>query len=114
MHFLKKTCGLILVLSMINLTVSTAAFSQQNWYAKADITKNDPVITAPPEQKIPVETVEKKGGKAWLWVLLAVVVVGGGAAAAASAGGEEDSGGGSSGTTTTTNGGGTGDVTVSW
>jgi len=101
MHFLKKTCGLILVLSMINLTVSTAAFSQQNWYAKADITKNDPVITAPPEQKIPVETVEKKGGKAWLWVLLAVVVVGGGAAAAASAGGEEDSGGGSSGTRST-------------
>ena len=73
------------------------------------------VITAPPEEKIPVETVEKKGGKTWLWVLLGLAVVGGGIAALAGGGGDDGGGGSSSssdGGDTTTDG--FGDVTVSW
>lgn len=95
---------LILILLMFNLSFSSTV------YASADITENDPVITAPAEEKIPVETVKKKGGNTLLWVILAAVVIGGGAAAVA--GGGSDSGSSSSSSPTPSSD--TGDVTVSW
>ena len=79
-------------------------FCQENWYAKADITKNKPVIKSLPEKKIPVETVKGKegGGGKWLLALLGVALVGGIAAVAGGGGGGDDKGGD------------TGDVTMSW
>jgi len=93
------------VLLMVNLGVSSTAF------AKAGITKNKPVVLAPPEEKMPVETVEKKGGKTWLWALLGIVVVGG--AVAALAGGSEDSNDDDP-TPSPPPDTGEGDVTVTW
>ncbi len=99
-----------LSLCVFNFLMAGTVFSQENWYAKADITKNKPVIRTLPEEKIPVETVKaaksEGGGGSWLWAILGVALVGGIAAAA---------GGGSGG-----GGGGddddddTGNVTVSW
>jgi len=84
------------------------AFSQETWYAKADITKNKPVITSLPEEKIPVEIVKGKEGGSYklLWGLLGVALVGGIAAAVVSGG--DDGGGGDDDKTPT------GDVIVSW
>jgi hypothetical protein len=107
----KKLCILFLTICLLNLFLTGTVFSQQNYYAKADITKNRPVIKSMPEEKIPVEVIkepEKKGGNKWLWAILGVVAVGGLAAAAGGGGG--GGGGGSS-----DNGeSATGDVTVSW
>lgn len=98
---------LFLTLCVFNFLMAGPAFSQENWYAQADITKNRPVIKSLPEEKIPVETVKGKegGGGKWLWAILGVALVGGIVAAAGGGGG-----GGSDGPTTPT----TGNVTVSW
>ena len=88
------------------------AFCQENWYAKADITKNKPVIKSLPEEKIPVETVPGKegGGGSMLWVLLGAVLLGGAAAAAGGGGG----GGGGGGDGDVPPAPTTGDITVTW
>jgi len=100
---------LFLTLCVLNFFMTGTAFCQENWYAKADITKNKPVIKSLPEEKIPVETVPGKegGGSKLLWILLGVAAVGGVAAAA----GGGDSGGGGGGDDPPAS---TGDVTVSW
>ena len=97
---------LFLTLCVANFFMAGTAFSQENWYAKADITKNKPVIKSLPEEKIPVETVKGKegGGGKWLLGLLGVAIVGGIVAVAGGGGG----GGGGDDETPT------GDVTVSW
>jgi len=102
---------LFLSLSVLNLFLSGTVFSQENWYAKADITKNKPVIRSLPEEKIPVETVQaaqsEGGGGKWLWAILGVALVGGIAAAAGGGGG----GGGGGGDD---DDGDDGDVLISW
>ena len=112
MNRLQPIFILFLTLCVLNFFMVGTAFCQENWYAKADITKNKPVIKSLPEEKIPVETVPGKegGGSKLLWVILGVAAVGG---VAAVAGGGGDSGGGG--------GGGddppastTGTVTVTW
>jgi len=102
---------LFLTLCVLNFFMVGTAFCQENWYAKADITKNKPVIKSLPEEKIPVETVPGKegGGSKLLWVILGVAAVGG---VAAVAGGGGDSGGGDDDDPLPTPT--TGDVTVSW
>jgi hypothetical protein len=99
---------LFLTLCVINFFMVGTGFCQENWYAKADITKNKPVIKSLPETKIPVEIVKGKegGGSKLLWAILGVALVGGGIAAVAGGGG---GGGGSD-----DGGGDTGDVIVSW
>ncbi len=106
MSRLQTIFTLFLTLCVFNFFMVGTAFCQENWYAKADITKNKPVIKSLPEKKIPVETVKGKesGGGKWLLALLGVVLVGGVAAVAGGGGG----GGGDDG------GGDTGDVVVSW
>ena len=106
MNRLQTMFILFLTLCVLNLFLAGPVFSQQNWYAKLDITKNKPVVKALPEEKIPAEAA-KGGGSKMLWALLGVALVGGVAAAAGGGGG--DSGGGGGGGDTTT-----GDVTVSW
>jgi hypothetical protein len=107
----EKSFILFLTICVGNFFLTGTVFSQQNLYAKADITKNKPVIKSMPEEKIPVEVIkgpEKEGGNKWLWAILGVAAVGGLAAAAGGGGG--GGGGGSS-----DNGEpDTGDVTVSW
>lgn len=80
---------LFLTLCVFNFFMAGTAFSQQNLYAKADITKNKPVIKSLPEEKIPVETVPGKegGGNKLLWGLLGVGLLGGVAAAMGGGGG---------------------------
>jgi hypothetical protein len=97
---------LFLTLCVCNFFMTGTAFSQENWYAKTDITKNKPVIKSLPEEKIPVETVKGKkgGGGKYLWGLLGVALVGGIVAVAGGGGG----GGGGDDETPT------GDVIVSW
>ena len=106
MHSLKKLMALILVMLMANLSVSSVV------HAKAKITKNKPVVMAPPEVDIPVETVTKKGGSGWLWVLLGAAVVAGGVAVAGAGGSDDSSSSSSSGGSTPS--GETGNVSVSW
>ncbi len=62
---------LFLTLCVCNFFMVGTAFSQENWYAKADITKNKPVIKSLPEEKIPVEIVKGKegGGGKCLWAI---------------------------------------------
>ena len=98
---------LFLTLCVCNFLMAGTAFCQESWYAKADITKNKPVIKSLPEKKIPVETVKGKegGGGKWFWALLGVALVGGIAAVAGGGGG----GGGGDDTST-----GTGDVAITW
>ena len=105
MSILKKAIIMILVLLIVNLGISNTVF------AAAGITKNKPVVLAPPEEKIPVDKVEKKGGKTWLWVLLGAVVIGGGVAAMA---GGTSSSSSSSDNPAPAPSGTTGDVTVTW
>ena len=97
---------LFLTFCVFNFFMAGTAFSQQTWYAKADITKNRPVIKSLPEERIPVETVKGKegGSNKLLWGILGVALVGGIAAAAGGGGGGDDP------PVTPT----TGDVTVSW
>ncbi len=107
----KRWCVSFLSLCVLNFFLAGTVFSQENWYARADITKNKPVIRTLPEEKIPVETVkdvQAEGGSGkWLWAILGVALVGG-IAAAAGGGGGGSGGGGSGGDDDT------GDVTVSW
>ena len=100
---------LFLTLCVFNFFIVGTAFCQENWYAKADITKNKPVIKSLPEKKIPVETVKGKegGGNKLLWAILGVALVGGGIAAVAGGGGGSGGGGDDDGAPT-------GDVVVSW
>jgi len=100
---------LFLTLCVLNFLMTGTAFCQENWYAKADITKNKPVIKSLPEEKIPVETVPGKegGGSKLLWAILGVALVGG--AAAAAGGGDSGGGGGSDDPPAST-----GDVIVNW
>ena len=106
MSRLQRIFILFLTLCVCNFFMVGTAFSQESWYAKADITKNKPVIKSLPEEKIPVEIVNGKegGGGKWLWALLGVALVGG---IVAVAGGGGDGGGGD-------DDGPTGDVVVSW
>jgi len=110
MSRLHTTFILFLILCIFNFFMAGTVFSQENWYAKADITKNKPVVKSLPEEKIPVETVKGKegGGGKWLWALLGVALVGGVAAAAGGGGG----GGGDDPPPPLTPT--TGNVTVSW
>ena len=100
---------LFLTLCVFNYFMVGTAFCQETWYAKADITKNKPVIKSLPEKKIPVETVKGKegGGGKWILALLGVALVGG-IAAVAGGGGGGGGGGDDDG------GEDTGDVIVSW
>jgi hypothetical protein len=102
---------LFLTLCVGNFFMVGTAFCQESWYAKADITKNKPVIKSLPETKIPVETVKgKKGGSNTLLLgILGVVLVGGVVAVAAGGGG-----GGGGGDSSDDGGGDTGEVIVSW
>ncbi|RLC11631.1 MAG: hypothetical protein DRI24_18510, partial [Deltaproteobacteria bacterium] len=88
MSRLQTIFTLFLTLCVFNFFMVGTAFCQENWYAKADITKNKPVIKSLPEKKIPVETVKGKesGGGKWLLALLGVVLVGGVAAVAGGGG----------------------------
>ena len=81
MVILKNIAILLVVSLFIHMAVSGPAIAQQNWYAKAKITKHKPVLKAPPEEDIPVETIQKKGGGKWIWALLGVAAIAGGAAA---------------------------------
>jgi predicted phage tail protein len=110
MSLFKRTIGAVLILSVLGLYFPNISFARQGQYfARADskegITKHAPEILAPPEEKIPVEVVEKKKRKTWYWVLGGVVLVG--AIAAAGGGGGGGGGGGDGGSKT-------GDVKVSW
>jgi hypothetical protein len=108
MNRLKTIWILFLSLCVGSFFMAGTAFSQENWYATADITKNQPVIKSLPEEKIPVETVKgKEGGSSKiLWGILGVALVGGIVAVAGGGGG----GGGGGGDDDTP----TGDVNVSW
>ena len=103
MSRLQTIFTLFLTLCVFNFFMVGTAFCQENWYAKADITKNKPVIKSLPEKKIPVETVKGKesGGGKWLLALLGVVLVGGFAAVAGGGGGDDG-------------GEDTGDVAIIW
>jgi len=105
---------LFLILCVFNFFMAGTAFCQENWYAKADITKNKPVIKSLPEEKIPVETVPGKegGGGKMLWVLLGAALLGG--AAAAAGGGSSSDGGGGGGGSDDPPAPTTGSVTVTW
>lgn len=76
------------------------------------ISKNEPEMMASPEERIPVEIVEKKMSK-WEWILLGALAVGALAAAGAAAGG---GGGGDGGTVSQQPSGETnaGNVEVTW
>ena len=80
---------LLLTLCLFNFFMTETVFCQENWYAKADITRNKPVVKLLPEEKIPVETVtgKKGGGSKILWAILGVALVGGIAAVAGGGGG---------------------------
>ena len=108
MSRLHTTFILFLTLCVFNFFMAGTVFCQENWYAKADITKNKPVIKSLPEEKIPVETVKGKegGGSKILWAILGVALVGG---IAAAVGGGGDSGGDDPPSAPTT-----GSVTVTW
>jgi hypothetical protein len=99
---------LFLILCLFNFFLAGSAFSQQNWYAKADITKNKPIVKSLPEEKIPAQAAKGGGGKL-LWALLGVALVGGIGAAVAGGGGGGGGGGGDDDDTPATGG-----VTVSW
>jgi hypothetical protein len=109
MQILKKAVSVILIMLTCHLFLAHSAFSMDNLYAKADITKNKPVIKSLPEEKIPVETVKGKegGGSKMLWILLGAALLGG---AAAAAGGGGSGGGGDDDPPAPT----TGSVTVTW
>jgi len=111
MNRLQTLLILFLTLCVVNFFIAGTAFSQENWYAKADITKNKPMVKSLPEEKIPVENLkgEKGGGSKLLWGLLGAVVVGGIAAVAAGGAGGGGGGGGGG-----DDDGPTGDVVVSW
>ena len=111
MNRVKRMLILFLTFCVGSLFMTGTAFSQENWYAKADITQNKPVIKSLPEEKIPVETVKGKkgsGGKVLLGLL--GVAIEGGIVAVAGGGGGGGGGGGSS----DDDGGDSGDVVVSW
>jgi len=114
MSRLRPAFIVFLCLCVFNFLMIGTGFCQDNWYAKADITKHKPVIKSLPEEKIPVETVKtpqgkgKGGGNKILWAILGVALVGG-VAAAASGGGSSGGGDGPTPPTDTD-----GDVTVSW
>lgn len=101
---------LLLTFCLCTFCMTETGFCQETWYAKADITKNTPVIKSLPEEKIPVEIVKGKegGGKKMLWAILGVALVGGVAAAAGGGGG--GGGGGDDSPPAPT----TGSVSVSW
>jgi hypothetical protein len=108
MTILKKLFALTLAVLFLNLYLVNTVFAQQNWYAKAEITKHKPVIRSLPEEKIPVEVVKEGGGSKLIWVLVGVAAIGG---VAAAAGGGSSGGGGGDGTEPTAE---TGTVAVSW
>ena len=109
MLILKKSVSVILIILTFNLFLANSALCGENLYAKADITKNKPVVKTLPEEKIPVETVKGKegGGNKILWAVLGVALVGGIAAAVGGGGG---GGGGGDDPDPVTTGG----VGVSW
>jgi len=114
MQRLKKAVSVILIILSFHLFMAPGVFSMENLYAKADITKNKPVIKSLPEEKIPVETVPGKegGGGKMLWVLLGAALLGG--AAAAAGGGSSSDGGGGGGGSDDPPAPTTGSVTVTW
>ena len=101
MTLIKRSLTALLILLVIYLGLPQIILAQNN--ASKDITVHSPKVWTTPEEKIPVELVEKKVSK-WVWIGLGVLAIGGAAAAAAGAGGGDDAPPAPT----------TGDVTVTW
>jgi hypothetical protein len=95
MNKIMRLCAWVLILSFLNLQVTTAALAVQNiQVAKAaSITKHLPEMAASPEMDIPGQKPGEKKSFNWLWVALGAVILG-----VAAAGGGGGGGGGSSST----------------
>lgn len=96
MGFFLKTLSVLLIVLVIQLGLAQGGEPK-------NVTAHPPEVWTTPEEKIPVELVEKKTSK-WVWIGLGALLLAGGAAAA---GGGGDDGAPAPAPTT-------GDVTVTW